>query len=318
MEERQQQFGAAPDPCKAALHQAVQLLHCSGGVIAQLLFDVTVAVLLRIEIRGIGGQQLDVDLWMCGQKLLHGLGMMDASPIPHHDKGTGEAAAQVAQEGDDMFPPNRVGVVEFADAPGGSQTHERGLLPASGEAAQAWSAGHRGPGRPQGREKREADLIDEDDDCPQAAGFFLIRGQSCWRHAAIWASSRSRACPAGFCRLHPQRRSSRRRWTILYQTPWVRPITVRIRPNVHRSVSNPNAIAPRRRTVRMALCWAALKAAGRPEARRARNPRSPAVCICLAHLLTAASLTPKWRAMAAWFRAPRRNKRPPARRRSAI
>jgi hypothetical protein len=191
--------------------------------------------------------------------------------------------------------------VQFEDVSGGGQTHDRGLLPTFGEAAQARGVGHECSSRPQGREKRAAGLVDKDDDCPQTAGFFLIRGQLWWRQAAIWASSRSRACPAGCCRLHPQRRRRRRMWTILYQTPWVRPITVRIRPNVHRSVSNPNATAPQRRTARMAWCWAGPNATGRPDAWRARNPRSPARWTCLAHLLTAASLTTKRRAMAAWL-----------------
>src|SRR5713101_7198487 len=318
MEERQQQCGATPDTCEAAFHHAVQLLHGGGGVISQLLFDVAMTVFLGIKIRGVGGQQFDVDLRMRSQELLHELSPMDACPIPHHNEGTAEAAAQMAQEGHDLFPANRVGVVRLEDAPGGGQTNDRGLLPAFREATQAWGACHWSPGRPQGREKREADFIDEDDSRAQAAGFFLIRGHSDWRHAAIWASSRSRACPAGFCKLHPQPRSSRRIWTILYQTAWVRPISVRIRASVHRSVSNPKALAPRRRTARRALCWVALKAAGRPAARRARNPRSPARSTCVAHLLTAASLTPKRRARAAWLSVPRCNNRPPSRPRSAI
>jgi len=318
MEERQQQFGATPDPPEATPHQVLQRLDGGGGVIAQLLFDVAMAVSLRIELRGRGRQQFEVDLRLGSQKLLHGLSLMAARPIPHHDERPAEAAAQVAQERDDLLPPNRARVMQFEDMSGGGQPHERGLLPAFGEAVQTRGAGHGCPRSPQRGKKREAGLVDEDEGRLQPAGFLLIRGQSWWRQAALWASSRSRACPAGCCRLHPPRCTKRWMWTTLYHTPWVRPITVRIRPNVHRSVSNPNATAPRRRTVRMARGWAGLNAAGRPNACRARNPRSPARWACWAPLLTAASLTPQRRAMAAWLRVPRCKRRPPARRRSAI
>ena len=119
MKERQQQFGATPDPPEAALHQVLQLLHGGGGVIAQLLFDVAMAVFLRVKVRGIGGQEFDVDLRMNGQKLRHGLSLMDARPIPHHDERTAEAVVQVAQERDDLLPVNRVRVVQFEDMAGG-------------------------------------------------------------------------------------------------------------------------------------------------------------------------------------------------------
>jgi hypothetical protein len=318
MEERPQQFGATPNPCETVLHHVLQLLHGGGGVITPLLFDRAMAVCLRMEIRGLGRPQFAVDLRMGGQKLRHGLSLRAACPSPHHDERTGEAAAQVVQERDERLSRNRVGVGQVEDGAGGGQTHERGPFPAFRAAAQAGGASPRCPSRPHGRAKREAGFVNEDEGRPQPAGFFLIRGQSWWRQGAIGAAARSRACPPGCCRLPSPRRNRRRMWTTLYQRPWVRPIPVRIRPNVHRSVSNPNAPAPRRRTARMAWCWAGLNAAGRPEACRIRHPRSPVCWTGLAHLLTVASLTPKRRAMAAWRRGPRCKRRPPAPRRSAI
>src|SRR6266498_4071895 len=77
-----------------------------------------------------------------------------------------------------------------------------------------------------------------------AARFCRILGQSCLTQRAMAASSRSRARRSGRCTVQPIALRMRQICEGWWRTPVRRQITVWIRLQVHRSVSNPCASAP--------------------------------------------------------------------------
>ena len=51
-----------PEPVEAAMNSLLHLIHCFRCCVPDLLFDITVAVLFRIQLRCIGRKPFDADL----------------------------------------------------------------------------------------------------------------------------------------------------------------------------------------------------------------------------------------------------------------
>ncbi len=169
----------------------------------------------RIEIRGVRREEVTVQLAVALEEPGDDLRSVGLRAIPHDEQRLLELSSQVPQE--PHHPLGREvrvreqGKVKSYPFPTSRDRECRDcgnlLVP---------SATVQKDRRPAARSPRPADqwshqksaLVDEDNIGVQAAGFFLMRGQSCRIHFWTAFSSRSRARFSGFCGLHPIERSS--------------------------------------------------------------------------------------------------------------
>src|SRR5215217_1049315 len=280
-EETVQLRSAATQPDETAAGVPPELGDRAGLRVQQLALDRTVAQLLRIEVRGVRRQPLELIIGLVpGQELLHGLGLVRTEPVPHDDQRPPNPLPEVAQRGDHLLPVDTPDEMPRIQARGAvqrcDQRPQTRHLPPLAQPSQDGRLARRGPGSADAGPKRVPRLIQEGDRTPVAASPLFIRGQSRRSQAAIRASSRSRARGKGRWGLHPRACKARLRERKWYRTPKVPSMTWAIRRSVQRSVSNPAARAPRWSRVNSWPHCAGVSRAGRPADRRCWSPRSPA------------------------------------------
>jgi hypothetical protein len=81
---------------KAAIDSSAEITGTDGYGIAQVLFDVTVAPFLGIQIGGVGREPVHLDLGMCANVLFDDSRAMGIEPIPNNDEGTRNVSLEVA------------------------------------------------------------------------------------------------------------------------------------------------------------------------------------------------------------------------------
>src|SRR5438477_7112714 len=290
--------------------------------VQHLLLDDPVAVLLRVQRRRVGWQPVEVvGGRVSGHEGLHRVRPMRMESVPGDDHRTADLPPEIPQRADDLRAMDRPGEMSGVEARGTGQRRDQGDdtrdLPPLAHPPQDGRVPPRGPGRADAGPKRVTRLVHEGNGTPCAASPLFRRGQSRWSHASTKASSRSLARGIGRWALHPRARNAGPRARKWYRTPNARSTTWAIRRSVQRSVSNPAAWAPRRRSRKSWCHWGAVNREGRPGGWRWRKPRTPARSRRCRQRVTDARLTPSSRAIAAWdsFRA--RSNRPAARRRSS-
>ena len=98
-EESQDEIGTPAEAGQAAIDPGAEIADVSGHSIAQVLFDIAMASLLGIQVRGIGRQPVHVDLRMCLHILCDHRSAVGVEPVPDDDEGTRNMALKVT-EGD--------------------------------------------------------------------------------------------------------------------------------------------------------------------------------------------------------------------------
>src|SRR5918998_324447 len=235
--EPQDEVRPVTESCKPPVHLGPHLASVRRSGIPQVLFDVTMAPLLRVQLRGVGWQPFHLNVGVCGEILLDEHSPMRGQAIPDDDHRPSDVPLEVAEGHQDICRANSMRNMSLVDLASERQANHRGPLPALAHTPQDRRVADGRPGGGGLRAKREAGLIDEHDGCASAASLFLMRGQSCLSQAWTKASSRSRAYTAGCCGLQPRALSRRARSWAWSCPPNATTITARIRWSVHRSVS---------------------------------------------------------------------------------
>ena len=172
------------------------------------VLEVAPDALVRVEVRGVAGELLELDASgaTLGQEVLDGLAAMDRGAVPDDQELAGDVAEQVLEEADDVRALVRV-LLDQHQHPTrrGDAADDGQMVTAQGEAEDRRLAA-RGVGPDGAGEQVEAGLIDPDDGPPFLVSPFFRAGQRSVRQASIAASFRWLARWTGFWTLQPAAR----------------------------------------------------------------------------------------------------------------
>jgi hypothetical protein len=192
-EESEDEIGAPAEASKAAINSCAEIADTARQSIAQVLLDIAMAPLLRIQIGGIGRQSVHLDLRVHTKILFDHHGAMGVEPVPDNDEGAGNVALEVTEGGHPIISAESMREMSLVDTAGQGQPDHRGECTALADASQDRCPPNRSPRSPRLGLEGKAGFIYEHDLRLLAASLFLIRGQSCVSQAYTRASSRSRA-----------------------------------------------------------------------------------------------------------------------------
>jgi len=204
-----------------ALEQVdAELLDIVRSAVGQRMFGMVPGSLNRVELRGVGGQALQMQARVAcaqGRQVGFRAGCVDGRAVPDHDDLSAKMLEQVPEKVVDLLVRDilrmQTEVETQAPALGADRqsaddgyacvvvpvTHDRGLSDGC-------------PGAPDGRDQHEAGFVDEDDVGTQPRSVFFTRGQSRRFHCSMRFSSRSMARRSGFWQLKPRSCRSRATW----------------------------------------------------------------------------------------------------------
>src|ERR1700677_277968 len=188
----------------------------------------------------------------------------------------------------------------------GRQPHRRGdrdLLAASALLHQLGGLPTRRPGPPRQRSHQQAALVDQGEVGALPPGFFLMRGQSDFSHAAIATGSRSRGTRSGFWGVNPRSRSQALRYLGLRPTPNSSRINCPNRAAVQSSVSKPWCVGLSVNQRRAIFSWVEVSLAGRPETGLITLPAAPRSRKAANHRRTVEGTTPR-KSATSWVEYP--------------
>ena len=197
-------------------------------------FELWPEAFTRVQLRGIGGQPLQVQP-LCRamhQELLEAMTAMHRGAIPDEDHAAWHFTQQVFQEGDHI---RRVdGMVLTVEVPFALRRDrgDRRQMVAGPPLPQDGRLAHRRIRAHDTGEGIKPGLVDEEDALWLGWGPLLMAGQVALRPCAIAPSSRWRARRAGFCGLQQSTWHKRPTWRGWYEIPNASCMTAAIRPRV--------------------------------------------------------------------------------------
>jgi hypothetical protein len=115
-EESQDEIGTPAEAGEAAIDPSTKVAEVSGQRIAQVLLDMAMAPLLRIQVRGIGRKPVHLDLRMCLHILCDHCRAMGVEPVPDDDEGTRNVSLEVMEGDYDIFSADGMYEVPLVDA----------------------------------------------------------------------------------------------------------------------------------------------------------------------------------------------------------
>jgi len=158
---------------------------------------------IRVELWGVGREELEVQPREATTELADPISLVDAGLVPEEEDGAAEMAQQVPEERAHLVVPDvlRVDLEVEADPlalgrdadPGDDREAIAAVAMADDRRLPT-----RRPGLAQGRDQEEARLVGEDDVGTQPRSVFFTRGQSFRFQRSMRTSSRSRARRSGF------------------------------------------------------------------------------------------------------------------------
>lgn len=172
--------------------------------------EVVPDALIRVEVRGVARQRLQLDATgtaVC-QEVLDGLAAMDGRAVPDDQQLAGDVAEQMLEEAHDIRALERPLLHQHEQSiVRGDGTDDREMIATQWEREDrrlpAW-----GVGADRAREQVEARFIDPDDRPPLPVGPLFRAGHRSVSHASIAASLRWLARSIGFWTLQPAARRS--------------------------------------------------------------------------------------------------------------
>ena len=203
--EEHRRGGQATDLLREDVHEFGRRI---GPAVGQVGLEVIPDAFVGVELRGVGREGLQVQPGRAAEQLLYGLAAVNATIVQQYDERAGDLTQQMAEEGRDLLALDIV-LVQLAvqrtpdafgadsDARDGRDAVVRVPVPHDRRLP------HRPPGLPDRGDQEETRLVDEDEVGPQPRGVFFTRGQTARFHAAMAASSRSRARRSGVWWLQP-------------------------------------------------------------------------------------------------------------------
>ncbi len=203
----------------------------------------------RVQFRGVGWQPLEIDTLDSRCCDSPGSRTVDRPTIEADDQRTLIVFAKLCDKGDNLVGANVV-VVNLKRrtdvSPRGRECDgsddAQAVVPVPGALHGRFAT--RRPGSAVHRLQPKSSFIDKNNACASPLCFFLMRGQSCFRHRAMASGSCSRATCLGFCGLKPRSCRIRPRWSGWCFTPKRLRTSLATRAQVHKSVLNPAASGP--------------------------------------------------------------------------
>jgi hypothetical protein len=173
-------------------------------------------ILHRIEFWSIGRKEVIIEPWRISDEGLNLPGAMSQQPIPYQNNGAVQLPDEMTkklshQTAIDIYIRMQA-KIELNTIPTGRDAESgngRNFLVCSSALVQHGRLPSWMPTAANQRSHQQATFVEEHKMGVQSAGFFLMRGHSCFTHCWIPVSSRSMARRAGFWGLHPRPCSSR-------------------------------------------------------------------------------------------------------------
>ena len=110
-----------PEAVEASINLLPHLFHRCRRRVPDLLFDIAVAVLFRIQFRRIGWQPLDTNLLFRRQILFDDARAMGLRSVPNHHQRLPESGSQMTQHSHHLWPANRLAIMTLINPPVHSQ-----------------------------------------------------------------------------------------------------------------------------------------------------------------------------------------------------
>src|SRR5581483_2903853 len=259
------------------------------------MFEVLPDPFIRIEVRGIGREALQMNLPRpaIGQELFHFFRPMDRGAIPDDQQFAPEIRMQVLQKADAVQACHRARASHCCQVPfAGDPTYHRQMIPCL-KHSQDGRLTARGISPDHSGQQVKGSFINADNTAPLKSRLFFNSGQTLLRQRATSRSLRCVARSSGFCGVHLMALSRRETWAGWYETPNSHSITVATRRQVQTSPRKPYASAPAVRKSSNRSNSSAESFGSAPGCGRACKPASPFSRAALIHLLTALSEMPK-------------------------
>lgn len=236
---------------KASVHVEPQSVDVPRDVVCQLrLFGVRPNLLDGIELRRVGGQELETDVVaVLYDELALGRAVC-VEPVPDDEHAGANVTSELL---DERHHSRRLEILvlnaELQPRPAyyrrqrQGANHRQPVVPVPGPVHQCLPS--KCLGAPHHGMKHEATLVDQDEGSALCLAIFLTHAQVCERNVSTALSSCARARRFGFCGLKPRSCITRDKWwPAWYCTPNSRRRTCWIRGNVHNSVESQAFLAP--------------------------------------------------------------------------
>jgi hypothetical protein len=199
---------AVLEAVEGGVEAAVQGIEIVRSAIGEAGFGVCPDALVRIQLRSVGREKLEVETRVTVTQRPDRFALMDRGVVHQHDHVAPQVAQQMAKEIADIALSNVVAVAakvkSHMPAHGTDRNagdHGEAIVSVAVVDTGCLSAGR--PGPPQGRDQEEARFVDEDEVRPPARCVFFTCTQRIRFQCSIRPSSRSSARRSGFCGLRP-------------------------------------------------------------------------------------------------------------------
>lgn len=144
------------------------------NTISHPAFDVSVAILFRIELRRIRRQPFDLNIPLLRQVSLHNFSPMHRRAIPNQDERSPDPASEMLQSDDQLFSIDGTIEMPLVDLAANAQGHHRrGFAPITAVPFEQRGATHRRPGVGDLFGVRQAKFVFKDDLCADPLRLFL-------------------------------------------------------------------------------------------------------------------------------------------------
>lgn len=193
---------------QGGVEATVEGVEIVGATVGQASLGVRPHGLVRIELGGIGREELLVETRVTAAQLPDRLALVNRSVVHKHDQVAAQVAQEIAEEGTDVGLLDVVAmaaeVESYALANGTDRDGgDDGEAIVSVAVVDARGLATGRPGPPQGGDQEEARFVGEDEVRPPARCIFFTCGQCVRFQRSMRSSSRSSARRSGFCGLRP-------------------------------------------------------------------------------------------------------------------
>jgi len=180
-----------------------EIIEVAGAAVGQVVFGQGPNALVRIQLRGVGGETLQAQTRIAVEQLIERLALRGGGVVQKHDHRAAQVPKQVAEEDAYLLLPNVVEPKLVIEAEmlslvgdGDSPDHRDSLSPIV--MTQDRSLASWGPSLDYVGDQEEPRFVGEDEVGAQPRGVFFTRGQSFCFQRSMAGSLRSTARRSGF------------------------------------------------------------------------------------------------------------------------
>lgn len=193
----------ALDGLEAADEGQEQIVVIAGAGVGEGLLGEFPDALIRVELRGVGGETFQMQALGAATQVAHELAAMGPSSVPENDDVAGHLFEQLPQEIARLQLPDVLLIeleveVEALANRGNRDAGDRRDPVAAVEVVDRGCLANGRPGLGHRGRQLEARFVGKDEMGAQSPGVFFTLGHSCLTKRRIWASLRSSAFLCGF------------------------------------------------------------------------------------------------------------------------